>query len=115
MVFPHRAQCSGRGGHKQGVRGPAGHFGLALLHWRLVGDQAVREQGQLVSHPGVEDVPARGVARVKCLGNELRLYTLQTNCKPYQAGESVLDNPIFLDGGTLHLERQRLHLGRGGK
>ena len=78
MVFPHRAQCSGRGGHKQGIRGPAGHFGLALLHRRLVGDQAVREQRQLVSHSGVEDVPARGVARVKCLGNEFRLYTLET-------------------------------------
>ena len=78
MVFPHRAQCSGRGGHKQGIRGSAGHFGLAFLHRRLVGDQAVREQRQLVSHSRVEDVPARGVARVKCLGNEYRLYTLQT-------------------------------------
>ena len=75
----------------------------------------MREQRQLVSHSRVEDVPTRGVARVKCLGNELRLYTLQTIRKSYQARESVLHNPIFLDGGTLHLERQRLHLGRGGK
>ena len=78
MVFPHRAQCSGGGGHKQGIRGPASNLGLAFLHRRLVGDQAVREQRQLVSHSRVEDVPTRGVARVKCLGNELRLYTLET-------------------------------------